>query len=409
MTPAAASLVALAVVIAISCFVRLNPGVMAVFAAWVVGVAFAGLKLRDIAGGFPSELFLTLSGVMLVFAQAQLNGTLARVAKGAVALCRGRDVAVPMMFFFAGAAMASLGPGSIATTALLAPLAMAAAGERGISPFLMALMVGNGANAGSLSPLGPTGIIASSLMTRIGLPGIELWTWWYCLLAHSLVGFGGYLIFGGWRLGRGVAVAKRPDPLERVHWITLGALGAMLVAVAVMGVPIGVAAFACAAVLSLAGAADDSEAIRAMPWNVILMVCGVTVLISVLEKSAGVTLLAEGMARISTTGSVTAVCSFVTGLISAYSSTSGVVLPAFLPVAPELAGKLGVATFPVAMSMNVGANLVDVSPLSTIGALCIAAAPAGTDTRRLFHQLLAWGLSMTVVGAGLSWLLFSPR
>jgi hypothetical protein len=55
--------------------------------------------------------------------------------------------------------------------------------------------------------------------------------------------------------------------------------------------------------------------------------------------------------------------------------------------------------------MAVGSHLVDVSPLSTIGALCIASA-INCDTRRLFNQLLAWGLSMTVVGALICYLMF---
>ena len=46
-----------------------------------------------------------------------------------------------------------------------------------------------------------------------------------------------------------------------------------------------------------------------------------------------------------------------------------------------------------------GAALVDVSPLSTIGALCIAALPEGQDAKRLFRQLLLWGFSMTLAGA----------
>jgi hypothetical protein len=57
--------------------------------------------------------------------------------------------------------------------------------------------------------------------------------------------------------------------------------------------------------------------------------------------------------------------------------------------------------------MVVGGHLVDVSPLSTIGALCIAALVAGTeDPRALFNKLLAWGLSMAVVGAVLSYVFF---
>ena len=57
-------------------------------------------------------------------------------------------------------------------------------------------------------------------------------------------------------------------------------------------------------------------------------------------------------------------------------------------------------------SMTVGGHLVDVSPLSTLGALCLAASPPGTDNRRLFNQLLAWGLSMTIVAPVICWVCF---
>ena len=115
-----------------------------------------------------------------------------------------------------------------------------------------------------------------------------------------------------------------------------------------------------------------------------------------------------GMARrfVIVTVCLVATVAFLIGLISAYSSTSGVVLPAFLPMVPGLAQQLGgVNPLAIAASMNVGGHLVDVSPLSTIGALCIASAPTD-DSRTLFNQLLAWGLSMSVVGGVVCWLLF---
>jgi hypothetical protein len=56
--------------------------------------------------------------------------------------------------------------------------------------------------------------------------------------------------------------------------------------------------------------------------------------------------------------------------------------------------------------MNVGAHLVDLSPLSTIGALCIAAVAPGENIRSVFNKLLAWGLSMSVVGAILCYVFF---
>jgi hypothetical protein len=119
------------------------------------------------------------------------------------------------------------------------------------------------------------------------------------------------------------------------------------------------------------------------------------------------TLFTDLLARIASAETVTGVIAFITGLISAYSSTSGVVLPAFLPTIPGLVERLGGGDpVAIASSMNVGAHLVDVSPLSTIGALCLASAPIGENPRALFMKLLAWGMSMTVVGAIACYLLF---
>jgi di/tricarboxylate transporter len=322
------------------------------------------------------------------------------------------------MYFALGAALASAGPGNIATTGLLAPMAMATALRMNISPFLMAIMVGNGCNSGSLSPLAPTGIIVTQLMIRIGLPGNEIATWLYNMLAHAIVAFGAYLIFGGGKLlVRADRVEMSGEPvqkLDRDQILTLGMIGVLILGVIVGGlgvIPggfnIGMAAFAGAVLLSLLRAADDGEAIKKMPWSTILMVCGVTVLIGLLEKTGGMQIFTDLLSSVATRATVIPFLAVIIGVVSAYSSTSGVVLPAFLPTVPGLVEKLGGGDpLAIASTMNIAGHLVDVSPLSTIGALCIASIPAGEQGRRLFNQLLAWGLSMTVVGALLCWLLF---
>jgi di/tricarboxylate transporter len=152
---------------------------------------------------------------------------------------------------------------------------------------------------------------------------------------------------------------------------------------------------------------DESKAIARMPWGVILMVTGVTVLIAMLRETEGLTLITSGIANLSTPTTIEPIVGFGAGLISVYSSTSGVVLPAFLPMVPDLALRLGgVDPLPIALSMNVAASLVDLSSLSTGGALFIAGAAGFADTRKLFNQLLAWGMSMTLVGAALCYVLF---
>jgi Na+/H+ antiporter NhaD/arsenite permease-like protein len=403
---------ALALAILLSCTTRLNVGLLAIALAWVIGVYIADLPLRDVTSGFPVDLFLTLAGVTLLFSQARVNGTLDIVAHNALRLCRGRVGLVPIMYFGLGAVLASAGPGNIATTGLLAPMAMATALKMRISPFLMAIMVGNGCNSGSLSPLAPTGIIVTGLMNRINLPGFEVNTWLYNLLAHALVAFGGYLAFGGWKLlarsDRVEAAHDAPQALDGHQKLTLLAIGLLIAGVIVLGVNIGMAAFAGAVLLTLLRAADDHDAIKGMPWSTILMVCGVTVLIGLLEKTGGMDIFTGLLSSLATQATIIPFIAVVIGLISAYSSTSGVILPAFLPTVPGLIENLGGGDpLALASTMNVAGHLVDVSPLSTIGALCIAGVPAGDASRRLFNQLLAWGLSMTVVGAVLCWLLFA--
>jgi di/tricarboxylate transporter len=109
-------------------------GVLAVALAWIVDAYIGGMPVTTVMNGFPSQLFLTLTGVTLHFALAESNGTLERITHQAVRMCRGNCGTIPVMFFVLGAALASMGPGNIATAALLAPLAMATAARPAVQP-----------------------------------------------------------------------------------------------------------------------------------------------------------------------------------------------------------------------------------------------------------------------------------
>lgn len=433
MNLAVVSLAALAVALLVSCFSAVNIGILSIVFAWIVGVYIGNMTVEQVLAGFPSGLFLTLVALTLLFAQAQVNGTLDGVARRAVRLCRGNAGVIPMMFFVLTAVLSSIGPGNIASTALMAPLAMAVAGRYAISPFLMTIMVTNGASAGSLSPLAPTGVIVNGIVSKMGFTDVAGPIYLNNLLVHVVVAFAGYFLFGGLAL-----FGKRPAPasvptvsagnvvslatatkatasaadaesaaITPHQWLTLAVIGALIVAAVLFKVNVGMAAFAGALILTFANAANDTEAIKRMPWKVMLMVTGVTVLVSLLEKTGGMDLFTTLLARVATPNTATLVTGFFTGLISIYSSTTGVVLPALLPTVPGLIERMGGGdAMAIISSMNSAGHLVDVSPLSTLGALCLAAAPAGTDTRRLFNQLMAWGLSMSVVGAVICWVLF---
>src|SRR5215510_4178946 len=304
------SIVAFAVAIIISCVSQINVGFLSIAFAFIIGVLFGGMKAADVAGGFPTSLFLILVGVTLFFSQANVNGTLDKVAKLSVKLARGNIGMIPVIFLVLAAGLASIGAGNIATTALLAPIAMSIAGNLGISGFLMAVVVCCGANAGALSPVAPTGVIANGLLARIGITGQAWPTYFNNLLAEGFVGLAGYFLLGGYKLlGRRTtprmerledALVGDEGPLTWQQKLTVTVIAILVLNVSFFKLDVGMGAFIGAVLITLCRASDEEKAVKAMPWNFILMVCGVTVLISILEKKGGMDLFTTMLARFST-------------------------------------------------------------------------------------------------------------
>ncbi len=402
LTPALVSLLALVAAIVLSCTSQLNVGLIAIAAGWLIGTYVAGWPADTVAAGFPTQLFLTLAGVTLLFAVSDVNGTVPAVARRVMRLARGSRRLVPLMFFAIAMAISTIGPGAIASVALVVPIAMALGTQSRIPPLLTALMVANGANAGNLSPFSAVGIIANTKMAGAGLAGHEWKVWFANFAAHLLVAAVAWLLFGG--LKSPDAGTVEPDtsapPIDRRQVLTMAVIAGWIVSVVAFRVHIGFSAFVAAVLLIVMRAGDEAAAIRRMPWSPILMVCGVSLLVGVLEKTGGMELFTALLARVANPATLNGVVAFVTGVISTYSSTSGVVLPTFLPMAPGLVARVGGGDpLAVSLSINVGASLVDVSPLSTLGALCVGAVADAEVSKDLFRKMLLWGLAMTIVGA----------
>jgi di/tricarboxylate transporter len=198
------------------------------------------------------------------------------------------------------------------------------------------------------------------------------------------------------------------EPFTVPQWYTVAGVAVLIVGTVFFKLDIGLGAFTIGAILSLIKAVDEGKAIKAMPWGTIIMVTGVTVLVQLMSNVGGMDLFATLMAKVSTAYTVTAVAGFMSGLISAYASTTGVILPAFLPLAPNLLAKVGGTDLMALLSSIVVCGfIVDLSPLSTTGAVFIANAGPKADKTKLFRNMLIWGLSMSVVGAIICWLAFT--
>lgn len=414
MSLAALALLTLAAVLILG-LVRpdLNVGLLALAATVLLGTLGAGLPATELSALFPSNLLLTVLGVTLLFGMAGENGTLERLTAGVLRLVSHRPRRLPAVFFALSLALSALGPGNIASVALLAPVALPAALRAGVSPLLMSIVLCTGANAGTFSPVAVTGSLNTALLQQIGLddPALPLRIFLTVAALQSLSAALAWGLFGRRQAGVGGAapasIAAPLPPLEPAHRWTLAAVMAFLVAVTVFGVPAGPGAFVLAAGLSVLRAADAEATIRALPWSVILLIAGVGTLVNLLGETGSLTLATGLLAQFAGPGSLHALLAFVTGLASLGSSSSGVVMPLFVPLVPELLGRLGGGDpLTAVIAIDVGSHMVDVSPLSTLGALCLAALPTSSDRPRVFRALLLWGLAMSLLGAAIVWLAF---
>jgi Na+/H+ antiporter NhaD/arsenite permease-like protein len=409
------SLIALAVAVVVGIIRNVNVGPLSLAIALIIGYYIGGVKIRELIAGYPVNVFLMLAGITYLFAIANINGTLTKLTNYAVKAVRGNVALLPIILFLLAFALSSLGPGAITICALMAAPCMMLASQAKIPAFLMAVMVANGTQAGNMSPIAVAGVIVKGLAEKLNLPDWSIILWMNSLVYFFAIGIGAYLLFGGLKLWKrnssdevSATVKIDVEPFTRQQILTLVGIAVMVIGVIFFKVDIGFFGFLIGSALILLGAADEEKAFKAMPWGAIMMVTGVTVLINLMSKIGGMSLFAELMAKQSTAYTVTLVAGFWSALISAYASTIGVILPSFVPMAPELLAKVGgTDLLALLSSIILCGHITDVSPLSTLGAIFIAYATEDQAKKKLFRNLLIWGLAMSPIGAVVCWILFT--
>jgi len=127
------SIVALLIVVIISCVNEdLNVGFLAIAFAILVGGIWGDASGAKVLGYFPVGLFMILVGVTFLFGMAQTNGTMEKLTAYSIRICKGNTAIVPFVVFILTTFITTIGPGNIAGTALMAPVAMAIATRIGM-------------------------------------------------------------------------------------------------------------------------------------------------------------------------------------------------------------------------------------------------------------------------------------
>ncbi|APX01145.1 SLC13 family permease [Arthrobacter sp. QXT-31] len=449
------SLIAFLVLVAafaVGSFTKINAGLLATVAAFGVGTLLAGMSIKDVIGQFPAGLFFILVGATLLFAIVRINGTIDLLAYWAERLAGDRKILVPILMFLLTAALASAGAFTPAAIAIVAPVGLALGMRFGISTLAMGLVIVQGANAGAFSPVNPFGVLGNKMLEGAGAADGSFKLYAYCFVFNAILAVIAYVLvqaimkrraakagaaggdsavkndggadapagsgvsgFGG--AGTAVLTAPaqtavaagtrtRPEKVAAtpMRILTLVGIASLLVLTTVLGLDVGVASLVIAAVLIILDSSVQKPAVESMPWSAIILVTGIVTYVGMLEEMGALKELQEGIAGLGNSSLAALIASYVVAIVSAFASTTGtlgVISPVIEPIAMDpLLTPVGVVT-----AIAISSSVVDVSPMSTSGALLMASAQP-KDERMFFRALLLWAIAMIGVVPLLVWFLF---
>jgi di/tricarboxylate transporter len=446
-----------------------NMGALAFVATFVVGGWVVGEEVPDeVLAGFPADLFIILLGVTYLFAIAKNNGTVDWLVQAAVRLVRGRVALIPWVMFVVISILTAFGAVVPAAVAIIAPVGLSFAKRHGINPVLMSLLIINGASAGGFSPISIFGAITNGVVQRSGLPGSPLGLFLASYVFNTLLSIVVFFMFGGRKLlhrraetefaahdggefdedafdetvlreereressrpgpvpsssavssgigtghpGMSSRTRRRSAPaeieeglaLDTGRALTLVGIVGSAVAAFVFGLDIGVVTLSVAVLLSLVSGAASKAAVSQIAWPTILLITGIVTYVGLMQRIGTIDWLGGQVAGIGVPLLSALVICFIGAAVSAFASTTGI-LAALIPLAVPflLTGQIGAIGLIIALALS--SSIVDSSPFSTSGALCVANSPE--DQRDfVYKRLLQWGMSMIVIAPLATWTVF---
>ncbi|OLF17360.1 SLC13 family permease [Actinophytocola xanthii] len=448
----AAQLVALLVLAAAFLIATVRPvhlGALTLAAALAVGTALAGLGVKDVLAGFPVDILLLLLGVTFLFGIARANGTLDWLIEVALRAIGNRTTLLPVLFFVLAAGIASLG--SPLAAIVLIPVAVSFAGRNQLSPVVLALAATTGGSAGAFAPTSLFGIITAGTARAGGVDFDGLFLFGVALAINLGLFVAAWVLFGKYLVKEsaepdspanggapeptpepepqpgseprtdtasasdplpasgGVATVTRPAPAPaaaptRLSAFQVATVASLLVLVcsviglAFFGVDlhVGAVALGLAVLLTLAFTTETAGAVKEVDWSTILLVGGIATYVGVLNEMGAVKLVADLGTKIQSPLLAAFALCVCGALISAVGSTTAL-LAIIIPLALPLVEAGGVPAVGVICALALSSSLVDISPLSTVGATAVGAAPERIRPR-MRRFLFQWGFSMVLVG-----------
>jgi len=388
---------------------RINIGFYAIAFAYLLGAFGLGLDTSEIINFWPINIFFVILTVTLFYGFAMVNGTLEKLAGHMLYAARRIPWALPLIIFAAATIIAALGAGFYTVVAFMAPMALLLSRKTGLSMVISAMAVNYGALAGANFMTSQSGVIFRSLMGNAGIESSEAFgistAIFVTTITIPIIVIGSYLIFFRKKLHIQIQPEK-PEPFENKQKQTLSlilVLMTLLLLVPILHivfpdsaaiefvnskVDISFMAMIFVIISLLLRLGDEKKVIASVPWNTLIMISGVGMLIQVAIEAGVIDQLSDWVSTTIPLALIPIIMVVIGMLMSLFASTLGVVAPALFPVVPGIALATGFSPMLLFVCVIVGAQASAISPFSSGGSLILGSAPKTIDQSVLFNDIL---------------------
>lgn len=386
-------------------------GLLSMTFAYIIGVFLIGMKASAVVATFPAKILFTIIGICWLFGYANENGTLRQITLILVYKFRKYPSILPWVFFFIAGLITMTGASPYAPNAVLMPIIISICLSTNMNPLFGSLMVNIGSYLGSQVPWGQGANIQRGVL-EAGIHAGEidsiLWNGFItCALFALVSGVLTFVLYKGWRAHvDNVDFITMPEPMNAAQKKTFALILILIVLMVIpslMGVlgvapmkalssklDISLVCITLAMVAALLNLADAKTVVnKHIPWNTLMMLAGVSMLVGVATEGGAVDLIGSWIGGNVPQAMIVPMFVLLAGFMSVFAAGASVVAPTLFALVPALAASAPTLNYhAVYAGIAIGANASAVSPFSGGGSLTLANIKQDEIREKMFLPLI---------------------
>lgn len=389
---------------------KTNVGIAAIVFAFILGLFGLGMKAADIYAFWPARTTVQLIIVTAFFGFAVENGTINYIAKLVIYWTRKIPWALPIVYLLLNFALSAIGVSPPAVNMFLIPIFITLCYAAEINELFLSVGSNAGGMSGTLCPIGMVGIMLGGMISAadetLDASTIVMHVFRTATIVFFILFAIYYFVLRLYKMKLPAELIQKPEPPTKEQKRNLAVI---IVCILFLFVPAVINTFAPNPVmekisnldislvyaagmvaLTLLKCGNEREVIKkSIPWNVIILLGGMTCLMGVMRTAGLADLIVNAVTGSTSAAVIPVLVVLLSGILSLFSDGTSVVMPLMIPIVISLASATGLNPAMLCACVCAPAIGMGMSPFSTGGGVFLSFVKEDRFQKMMIQSLIA--------------------